>query len=280
MSTGQEAVSVGSASALKAGDFLGPAIRNIGSLLARGMRPYEIFVHFMGRASGPTHGRNGVLQIGDLSRALVAPISHLGTQVAVMAGVAYAAKLRELSVVALTYVGDGGIATGAFHEGLNFAAVHGVPLVVVLENNQFAFSTSTERAFGSSELYPRFAGYGVPAVPVDGNDVLEVLQATDAAVEHARAGKGPTLIEARTFRMAGHALQDDMSYVPEAVREEWKEKDPLARFQKLLRENELLSAEEEQAILQTIEETLKTDLEEAERDPLPDPSTLREGVYA
>lgn len=279
LGTGQEAVSVGSAYALRAGDFLAPAIRNIGSLLVRGFRPFEVFNQFMGKGRSPTRGRDGALHLGDLERGVVSPISQLGAHVAVMAGVAFAAKVQAKPAVALTYVGDGAIATGDFHEGLNFAAVHRLPLVVVLENNQYAFSARTSDLYGTGELYERFKGYGLPSLPVDGNDVLQVLQVTEAAVERARSGKGATLIEARTFRMGGHALHDDMSYVPAGLREEWKGKDPIARYEDFLSANGLLQPEERERITERIEQVVGQDLHLADQEPFPGPGSLREGVY-
>jgi pyruvate dehydrogenase E1 component alpha subunit/2-oxoisovalerate dehydrogenase E1 component alpha subunit len=280
LSTGQEAVSVGSAFALRPGDYLAPAIRNIGSLLARGVTPFEILAHFMGKAAGPTRGRCGVLQLGDLKRQLVAPISHLGTQVSVMAGVALGARMLGKPAVGLTYVGDGALATGDFHEGINFAAVHRLPLVVVIENNQFAFSTPSSMALGSNDLSRRAEGYGIPGIAVDGNDVLRVHHVTETAIERARRGEGATLIEARTLRMAGHALHDDQTYVPSELLAEWKAKDPILRFELFLTEGRLLDASDRERIGERVENVIREALRRAERERLPEPSSGSGGVYA
>ena len=264
---GQEPVGVGTAYALAAGDLLAPALRNIGALLVRGVRPFEIFTHLLGTRSGPTRGRSGALEIGDLARGLVAPIGPLAAQVAVMAGVALAVKLESRPQVALTYVGDGAIATGDFHEGLNFAAVHRLPLVVILENNHYAFSTPTSRIWGSEELYERARGYGVPGMPVDGGDVLQVLQVTGVAVERARAGKGPTLIEANCLRLGGHAAGHDLAGAPQLE----GERDPIQRFTALLLENGILQIDERLAVDQRVEQLVEDALRLSQTDGAPPP---------
>ena len=213
-SLGQEATAVGSAYALAPGDFMGPLIRNLGSMLVRGVQPREVMAQYLAKGASPTGGKDGNTHFGDLSRGLVAPISMLGALIPVMAGVALAGRMQGKDLVALTYIGDGGTSTGDFHEGLNFAAVQNLPLVVVAENNGYAYSTPVAMQMRIKHIAARAAAYGIPGEICDGNDVLAVYEATRRAVERARGGGGPTLIEAKTFRMKGHAEHDDAGYVP------------------------------------------------------------------
>src|SRR5262245_55869545 len=228
-SRGQEAVSVGSAYALAPQDVLAPLIRNLGALFVRGVQPREVMMQYMARGGGPTGGKDGNVHFGDLARGLVAPISMLGALIPVMAGVALAGRMQKKDLVALTYIGDGGTSTGDFHEGLNLASVLQVPFVLVAEHNGYAYSTPTSRQMRVKDIVVRAAAYGIPGEIVDGNDVLAVYEVTRRAVERARAGGGPMLIEAKTFRMKGHAEHDDAGYVPRPVFEEWKKRDPIDR---------------------------------------------------
>ncbi|HET9887746.1 MAG TPA: thiamine pyrophosphate-dependent dehydrogenase E1 component subunit alpha, partial [bacterium] len=204
-SLGQEGISVGSAYALEPQDWVGPLIRNLGTMLVRGVRPREAFTQYLARATSPTGGRDGNTHFGDLSRRIVAPISHLGAVIPVMAGIAFAAKRRGEQAVALTYIGDGGTSTGDFHEGMNLAAVLDLPLVLIVENNGYAYSTPTTRQTRTPDLIVKADAYGIPGEIVDGNDVLAVYDATKRALNLARSGNGPVMLEMKTFRMKGHA---------------------------------------------------------------------------
>jgi TPP-dependent pyruvate/acetoin dehydrogenase alpha subunit len=278
-SRGQEAVSVGSAFALGAEDVLAPLIRNLGALLVRGVRPREVFTQYMARATSPTGGKDCNLHFGDLSRGLISPISMLGALIPVMTGVAFAARYLDRHFVALTYIGDGGTSTGDFHEGMNLAAVLEVPLVVVAEHNGYAYSTPTSRQMKIRDLAQRAAAYGIPARIVDGNDVLAVYEATRIAVEAARGGAGAQMIEVKTFRMKGHAEHDDASYVPPELFAEWREKDPISRFEKHLLEGGLADREELEAIVSELDRELDADVDFALASPLPSAERALEGVY-
>src|SRR6266513_427307 len=200
-SLGQEGESVASAYALERGrnkDILSPLIRNLGSLLVMGAQPIEILRQYMAKADSPTRGRELNVHFNDLEKGYLGQISHLGDMVPVMAGIALTFKLRREPRVGLVYVGDGATSTGTFHEGLNFAAVQKVPLVVIAEYNRWAYSTPPEKQFAVKDLAEKAKGYGIPAVTVDGNDVLAVYEATRSDVERARAGHGGHLIEVRT----------------------------------------------------------------------------------
>src|SRR5438093_6879077 len=212
-SRGQEAISIGTAYALDREDWLAPMIRNLGSLLVRGFRPEDALAQYLARVTGPTGGRDCNLHMGSLTRGVVAPISMLGALIPVMAGVALAARNRNRGIVALTYIGDGGASTGDFHEGLNFAATQKLPLILVIESNGWDYYTTVEKQTTNTEFVTRGPAYGIAGFQVDGNDVLAVYETTRRAVELARRGEGPVLIEAKTMRMKGHAEHDDAWYV-------------------------------------------------------------------
>ncbi|HEX3128563.1 MAG TPA: thiamine pyrophosphate-dependent dehydrogenase E1 component subunit alpha [Thermoanaerobaculia bacterium] len=279
-SRGQEAVSVGSAYALGPQDIVGPLIRNLGTYFVRGVQPREIMMQYMARADGPTGGKDVNTHFGDLARGLVAPISMLGSLIPVMAGVALAGRMQGKDLVAMTYIGDGGTSTGDFHEGLNFASVLNVPLVIIAENNGWAYSTPTSKQMKVRNIVVRAAAYGIAGELVDGNDVLAVYEATKRAVERARGGGGPTLIEAKTFRMKGHAEHDDAGYVAKELFEEWKTKDPIERFERYLLSRGLAAEDELRQIVATIDDELNREVDAALASPFPPPERAFEGVYA
>jgi len=279
-SLGQEATSVGSAYALGPRDWLAPMIRNIGALMVKGFRPRDIFTQHMARYTSPTQGKDGTSHFGDLKvRRVVSPISMLGDLIPVMTGIALAGRYLGQRIVALTWIGDGGSSTGAFHEGMNLAAVQRAPLVCVVENNQWAYSTPVRRQVPLRDLADRAKAYGIASAIVDGNDVVAVYQTTKEAVERCRRGEGPVLIESKTMRMRGHAQHDPAEYVPKKMFEYWKARDPIARFEKFLTENKLWEAKDKSAMEARIERELKEDLEFAENSPLPPPELAEQGVY-
>jgi TPP-dependent pyruvate/acetoin dehydrogenase alpha subunit len=279
-SLGQEAISVGTAYALKPQDFIGPMIRNAGAMLVRGYKPRDFFLQYMARRDGPTGGRDANTHFGDLDKGIIAPISMLGELVPVLAGVALASKIRRENRVALAYVGDGGTSTGQFHEALNLASVQKLGLVVIVENNGWAYSTPTERQAAVRDLAERAKAYGMPSAIVDGNDVLAVLEATRTAAERARQGGGPTFIEAKTMRMKGHAEHDDARYVPKEVLEQWRSKDPVLRYESLLLAKKLLTAGQKSAVEVRIEKEIHADLAFAEASPFPPPEDAARPVCA
>src|SRR5499433_602011 len=218
-SLGQEAISVGSAYALEKKDWMAPMIRNIGALLVKGVPPRDIFTQHMAKFTSPTKGKDGTSHFGDLEDLhIVSPISMLGDLIPVMTGVAMAGRYLGQKIVAMTWIGDGGSSTGVFHEGLNLAASQKAALVVVLENNLWAYSTPVGRQVPLEDLADRAKAYGIRSYIVDGNDVVAVYSTAKEAVERARSGGGPILIEAKTFRRRGHAQHDPAEYVPPAQR--------------------------------------------------------------
>jgi len=277
---GQEACSCASACALTADDWLAPMIRNQGSLLVKGFSARDIMMQYMAKAGSPTQGKDSSSHFGDhRQRNVVAPISMLGDLIPVMAGVALGARLQGRNIACMTYIGDGGQSTGVTYEGLNFAAVRKLGLVLVVENNLWAYSTPTELQFAVEDLADRAIGYGIAGVIVDGTDACQVYDAAHEACERARRGQGPTLIEAKMMRMKGHAIHDPAGYVPKEMLEYWRKRDPIARFEKFLFEKKWLTAEQNRALIAEVERQLEEDREFAVNSPMPQPETAAQGVY-
>jgi pyruvate dehydrogenase E1 component alpha subunit/2-oxoisovalerate dehydrogenase E1 component alpha subunit len=281
-SLGQEADAVGSAYALdrSKGDILSPLIRNLGSMLVQGATPLEVLRQYMAKAQSPTRGRELNIHFNDLQRGFLGQISHLGDMVAVMCGVTLSFKIRKQPRVGLVYVGDGATSTGAFHEGINFAAVQRLPLVVVVENNGYAYSTPLVKQTAARSLVDKAVGYGIPGVQADGNDVLAVYDVTRAAVERARVGEGVTLIELLTYRRKGHAEHDNQSYVTAGEIEAWEQRDPIDRYLRQLREHGWATETELEAIDAGVNAQLDEAVTTCENEPLPDAGTALHGVTA
>jgi TPP-dependent pyruvate/acetoin dehydrogenase alpha subunit len=279
-SLGQEAVSVGTAYALEARDWLAPMIRNIGALLVKGFKPRDIFTQHMAKYTSPTQGKDGTSHFGDLKKLhVISPISMLGDLIPVMAGVAMGGRYLGQKIVAMTWIGDGGSSTGAFHEGMNLAAAQKAPLVVVLENNQWAYSTPVARQVPMRDLANRARAYGIRGMSADGNDVVAVYNAAKEAVDDCRAGRGPVLLEVKTMRMKGHAQHDPAEYVPKEMFDFWKARDPLALYEKYLTANHLWDSAKKSEIDARIEGELDADQKFAEESPLPPPELAAQGVY-
>ena len=280
-SLGQEADAVGSAYALERRDILSPLIRNLGSMLVKGATPLEILRQYMAKGDSPTRGRELNIHFGDTDRGFIGQISPLGDMVPVMAGVTMTFKMRRQDRVGLVYVGDGATSTGAFHEGMNFAAVQRLPLVVIVENNGYAYSTPISKQTAARQFVDKAIGYGVPGLQADGNDVLAVYDVTKQAVDHARAGGGVTLIELMTYRRKGHAEHDNQSYVPAGEIERWAaENDPLDRYLVVLRDQIGASDDEIAAIDARVIAEVDAATDEAEKSPPPEPLDALLGVYA
>jgi TPP-dependent pyruvate/acetoin dehydrogenase alpha subunit len=279
-SLGQEAVSVGTCYALEKRDWIAPMIRNIGALLVKGVPPRDIFTQHMAKFTSPTLGKDGTSHFGDLKvRHIVSPISMLGDLIPVMTGVAMAGRYLGQNIVALTWIGDGGSSTGAFHEGLGLAASQRAPFVLIIENNQWAYSTPVSRQVPIQNLADRGAAYGIASVIVDGNDVVAVYQAAKEAVNECRAGRGPRIIEVKTMRMRGHAQHDPAEYVPKEMFDYWKARDPITLYEKYLTENKIWDVAAKSEIDARIERELDVEQKFAEDSPLPPPELAEEGVY-
>ncbi len=271
---GQEAVSVGPAFAMAPEDRLCILHRDLGAHLVRGVTPARIFGQYMGRAGGVTGGRDGNVHFGDWRLGCVGMVSMLPDMMLVATGMAMAFRIRGEKRAALTWFGDGSTSRGDFHEAMNWAGVQGLPIVFVLENNQYAYSTPLDQQFAVDPV-ERAQAYGFPGVSVDGNDAEAMFEATRQARERAIAGGGPTLLEAVTMRMHGHAAHDDMKYVPKEQIEEWRRKDPIdrqsARVAELGVDVDALRAE--------VRAQIDAATEKALASPMPDPATATHRVF-
>jgi TPP-dependent pyruvate/acetoin dehydrogenase alpha subunit len=279
-SLGQEGTAVGTAYALESKDFITPLIRDLGAVLVKGIKPRDIFAQYMAKAGGPSGGRDLNIHFGDMDKGFIGPISHLGDMIPVMNGVLLAARMQKKRTVAVAYIGDGGMSTGAFHEGLNFAAVQRLPLIIVAEHNQYAYSTPTSLQTAVKDLAEKAAGYGIPGHIVDGNDVIACYEVTKRAVEFARRGGGAVLIEAKTYRRKGHAEHDDQRYVPGGEIEWWeKNNDPLDRYERHLLEQKIATREKLDEITADVTREIEEDCAWAESSPMPEAEKAAYGVF-
>jgi pyruvate dehydrogenase E1 component alpha subunit/2-oxoisovalerate dehydrogenase E1 component alpha subunit len=279
-SLGQEGISVGTAYALEKKDWMAPMIRNIGALLVKGVRPRDIFTQHMAKYDSPTKGKDGTSHFGDLDELhIVSPISMLGDLIPVMAGVALAGRYLGQKIVAMTWIGDGGSSTGVFHEGLNFAAAQKAPFVLILENNLWAYSTPVRKQVPLENLADRAKAYGIESYIVDGNDVVAMYSTAKEAVERARAGDGPILIEAKTFRRLGHAQHDPAEYVPKEMRAYWEARDPITMYEKFLTTEKILDSAVKKEIEEKLDKLLAAEREFAENSPMPPAELAETGVY-
>ena len=285
-SLGQEGESVASAYALRrrtdgTGDMLSPLIRNLGSMITVGATPGEVVRQYMAKGDSPARGKELNIHFTDYQRGFIGQISPLGDLVPVMAGVTLTFKQRGEDRVGMVYIGDGATSTGAFHEGINFAAVQRCPLVVIVEANQWAYTTPTRLQTAAKSFVDKAPGYGIAAEKVDGNDMLAVYGAAKRAVDRARAGEGVTLIEVETYRRKGHAQHDNQSYVDPAEVDRWAAgNDPIDRYVATLTGNGWADADELRAIDAEIDAELDATIAEAEKSPLPEPEEALTDVYA
>jgi len=282
-SLGQEGESVAAAYALdfKQGDVVQPLIRNMGSILVAGAKPVDILRQYMAKGDSPTRGRELNIHFGNpATDGFIGQISMLGDMIPVMAGITLAGRMQGRSLVGLAFIGDGGSSTGAFWEGMNFASVQKLPLVVIVEDNGYAYSTPTSKQTAARTLADKAVAFGCEGTTVDGNDILAVYGATKAAVERARTGGGVTLLEVKTFRMKGHAEHDNQSYVPPELIEEWRAKDPLVRYETMLAERGVATKDDFDAIQQRVKRELDAAVDEAERSPMPNAEDAGKGLWA
>jgi pyruvate dehydrogenase E1 component alpha subunit/2-oxoisovalerate dehydrogenase E1 component alpha subunit len=288
-SLGQEGESVATAYALNRRDAILPLIRNMGALMAIGVRPLEIFRQYMAKGTSNSRGRDLNIHIVHLpdedadEPVVVGPISMLGDSIPVAAGIAMGSRMREPRSeprVAMAWIGDGATSTGAFHEGMNFAAVQKIPLVVVAEDNKYAYSTPIAKQMAIRRIDERAAAYGMPHEMVDGNDMLAVYDVAKRFVDGARRGEGPALIGVDTMRILGHAQHDDARYVPKAMLEEWTAKDPLPRFARVLADRSAATPKQIEHIDRMAHEYAASEADLAAAEPMPDPASVARGVYA
>ena len=279
-SLGQEATAVGTAYALQPQDFITPLIRDLGAVLVKGIRPRDIFAQYMAKAWGPSGGKDLNIHFGDMQKGFIGPISHLGDMIPVMTGILLGARMQQKNFVAIAYIGDGGMSTGAFHEGLNFAAVQRLPLIVVAEHNHYAYSTPTSLQTAVRDLAEKAAGYGIPAHIVDGNDVVACYEVTKQAADYARRGGGAVLIEAKTYRRKGHAEHDDQRYITTGEIEWWEQhNDPVDRYERYLLECNHATKEKLDEITAAVLREIDEDCAWAESSPMPEAEQAAYGVF-
>ena len=277
---GQEGCSCASAYALGERDWIGPMIRNQGALLVRGFKPRDVMMQYMAKSGAPTGGRDAGSHFGDVrNRHIAAPISMLGDLIPVLAGVALGARLQGKNIACLTWIGDGGQSTGPTYEGFNFAAVQKLGVILVVENNLWAYSTPVDRQVACRDLADRAIGYGVPGAIVDGTDSNQVYDVTYEAAQRAYAGEGATLIEAKMMRMRGHAMHDAAAYVPKQYFEYWIKRDPIARMEKYLLAKGWLTEKSNRELIDSAQREIDEDREIAEASPYPEGSTSAERVF-
>jgi len=277
---GHEAIAAGATYALEPHDLIAPMHRDLAAYLMRGIPVRRVFAQFLDREGGLTRGRDGNVHMGDPRLGIFPFVSHMAASVPVAAGMALACRQRGEDRVVLTFFGDGATSTGAWHEGVNFASVLRLPVILVLENNQYAYSTPLERQTAARALVDKAVGYGIAGTAVDGNDVLAVYEAARQAAARARRGEGPTLIECRTMRVRGHSEADKFDYVPKELLAEWAARDPIALFEKRLRAEAVMTEDADTAMQARIAAEIEEGLAWAEASPDPAPESVTDGVYA
>ena len=279
-SLGQEATSVGSAYALRDGDFLAPMIRNLGSYLVRGVSAKDFVGQYLARECSPTRGKDGTMHFGSFDLGLIGCISVLGTLIPVMVGMALVMKQREQKNVTITYIGDGGTSTTDFHEGINFAAVQRVPFILVCESNLYAYSTPTDRQMPVKDIVEKAPSYGIYGEKFDGNNVLAAYDVTRRAREMCVRGEGPVLLESKSFRRKGHAEHDPADYVPKKIRAYWEARDPLDAYARFILEEQIATQPELDDMTREIDEELDRAVDEVKASPFPPQDIALEDVYA
>jgi len=279
-SLGQEATAVGTAFALSEQDFIAPLIRDIGAVFVKGILPRTIFAQYLGKANAPSRAADVQFHFADLEKGFVGPISHLGDMIPVMTGILLASRMKKENRVAAAYLGEGATSTGAFHEGVNFAAVQKLPLITIIENNGYAYSTPTRNQCAAAHFVDKAIGYGILGLQMDGNDIVACYETMKQAVEHARGGGGSVLIEAMTYRRKGHAEHDNQSYVPAGEIEFWaKNNDPIDRYEYFLTTRKIASTDELNEVIAEVEKYLDAELAIAENAPAPEGITAAYEVF-
>ncbi len=279
-SLGQEATAVGTCYALEPHDFITPLIRDLGAVLTKGIEPRAIFAQYMAKAWGPSGGRDLNIHFGDMEKGFIGPISHLGDMVPVMNGILLGAKFQKKNIVGVAYIGDGAMSTGAFHEGLNFASVQKLPLVVLAEYNRYAYSTPISMQTAVENLADKAASYNIPGFIVDGNDIIACYEVMKKAVTHARNGGGAILVEAKTYRRKGHAEHDDQRYVPDGEIEWWAtHNDPVTRYETFLLDCGIATREKLDEIISGVSRVVDEDCAWAESSPMPDAEQAAYNVF-
>lgn len=280
LSTGQEAISVGCTFALRPTDWFAQSHRDLAGHLHRGVPPVEILLQYRCTSKSPTQGKEGNMHFVDNRTRMVGFTSHMGQNAGVAVGLAWAAQYKGEDTVVMTSFGEGASQQGIVHECMNYAAVFKLPLIFIINNNRWAISVPVKEQMVIEDLAVRGAAYGIPGQVVDGNDVIAVYQACVAAVERARKGEGPALIECKTMRMTGHGTHDPATYVPKEEKETWAKKDPVERMKCYLLNRKIIDAAEDAKMRAAVTAEIEAAVEEAAEDVPPDPEVAVKGVYS
>ncbi len=276
---GQEAVAVGVCAALRPDDYLLSTHRPHGHALAKGVSPGAILAELYGKATGTCKAKGGSMHVGDIGLGMFPAIAIVGGNIPLAAGAAFASKRLKDGRVTACFFGEGAVNEGAWHEGVNAAAIWDLPVVFVCENNLYAASTPVQAVVHTATVAERARGYGIPGLTIDGNDVLSVLAATQQAAARARAGQGPTLIECLTYRQCGHSRSDPRTYRAREEEAAWKLKDPIDQFRAWLLAEQPVSEARLQALQAEVEQTIREAIEFAENSPLPQPDDIYTDVF-
>jgi len=277
---GQEAIVVGTCYGLRREDYICPLHRDLGAFLVKGVQPKHLIAQIFGKRDGLSRGKDSYLHSGVPELGIFGNTSMLGANLPVACGIAYGFKLRGEDHVVLGYFGEGAASVGDTHEAMNFAGIHKLPVIFVCENNFYAYSVPVEKQMAIADVADRAAGYGFPGTTCYGNDLLAVFHATRHAIERARRGEGPTLIEFKTYRWHGHSEHDKAFYRSEEELLEWKSRDPIPQFEAYLREKKILSEEGLAEITQKIQQEIDEAVQFAEENPYPEPESALEDLYA
>jgi len=277
---GEEATATGACANLKPDDYITSTHRGHGHLIAKGGKTDRMIAELYGKKTGYNKGKGGSMHIADMEIGILGANGIVGAGIPIAAGAALSAKMRGTGQIAICFLGDGATNTTRFHEGVNLAAIWKLPVVYVIENNQYAESTSISYACNLPNLADRAAAYGIPGKTVDGNDVLAVYEAIGEAVARARKGEGPTLVECKTWRHYGHFEGDAQTYKTKQEIEDWMKMDPIPRFRKQLIERGVFTQKDADKIDQAMDEEIDKAVKFAEESPLPAPEETLEDVYA
>jgi pyruvate dehydrogenase E1 component alpha subunit len=277
---GQEATAVGVCAALEESDFITSTFRGHGHALAKGLAPDDLLFELFGATTGCCRGKGGSMHVGDMRKGMVPGIAIVGGGIPLAAGMALALKMQKSPGIVACFFGDGAVAEGAFHEGVNLAAIWDLPVVFVCENNLYGASTRVDLVMRNPRIADRGAAYGIRGETVDGNDVLAVYEATQRAAVDCRRGQGPVLLELLTYRRTGHSRRDACQYQAKEEREEWFARDPIERLGRLLIERGLVGPSDLETIRMEAQRSFQAAVELARRQPMPSSDDLTTDVFA
>ncbi|UFT98609.1 pyruvate dehydrogenase (acetyl-transferring) E1 component subunit alpha [Radiobacillus kanasensis] len=277
---GQEASAAGACAVLEERDKITSTHRGHGHCIAKGADVNKMMAELFGRETGYCKGKGGSMHIADVEKGNLGANGIVGGGIPLAVGSALTSHMKKLDYVTLCFFGDGASNEGSFHEALNLASIWKLPVVFICENNQYGMSGSVKEMTNIENIADRASSYGMPGVAVDGNDIVEVMNSVDEAVTRARAGHGPTIVEAKTYRWKGHSKSDAKKYRTREEEQEWKEQDPIKRFKELLIESDVFSEEHAEQLKSEAKQMIEDSVEFAKNSPMASKDNLLEDVYA